>query len=101
MAELILYSQEKNPQCETLRGVLKEEGIAFRESDIRKPESIRELNHAGCHALEHPILKLTDGPKVMGFFTNDDLFWDGKIVREVVTDLSHHTMSPPSRTGMS
>jgi hypothetical protein len=92
MAELILYSQKKNPQCEILRGVLKEEGIAFSESDIRKPESIRELIHAGCHALEPPVIKLIDGSTIMGFFTNDDLFWDGEIVREVIMDLSQQAI---------
>lgn len=91
MAELILYSRQNNPYCELLKGVLREEGIHFTESDIGLPDSVHELNSAGCHALEPPVLKLTEGSKITGFFTNDDLFWDGKIIREIVRDLSHHS----------
>jgi glutaredoxin len=89
MTELIVYSKEKNPQCEELKGVLKEVGIPYHEVDIRKPEVITELRKNGCHSLEPPVIKVVHTSSLQQFFKNDDLFWDGQLVREAVIDVMH------------
>lgn len=89
MTKLIVYSKEKNQQCEVLMGVLREVGIPYHEVDIRKPEVIRELKKNGCHSLEPPVIKVVHTHSSQQFFKNDDLFWDGKLVREAVMDVMH------------
>jgi arsenate reductase-like glutaredoxin family protein len=87
MTKLIVYSKEKNPQCEELKDALKEEGIAYQEIDIRKPEAISELRKNGCFALEPPVLQVVQDKRSRWFFKNDDLFWDGRLIRETIKDV--------------
>jgi arsenate reductase-like glutaredoxin family protein len=87
MTKLIVYSKEKNPQCEELKDALKEEGIAYQEIDIRKPEAISELRKKGCFALEPPVLQVVQDKRSQWFFKNDDLFWDGRLIRETIKDV--------------
>lgn len=89
MTELIVYSREKNPQCEELKDALKEVGIPYHEIDIRKPAVMTELRKNGCHSLEPPVIKVVHTRSLQQFFKNDDLFWDGQLVREVVMDVMH------------
>ncbi len=88
MAEVILYSQEKNPQCEELKGVLDQQGVLYREINIRNPDAIRVLRQHGCNALEPPVIGVSYGNRIRNLLTNDDLFWDGALVREAVLDLA-------------
>jgi hypothetical protein len=88
MTEVILYSVEKNPLCEKLRGALRSQGVLYREIDIRNPEAIRELRTHGCVALEPPVIGVRCGNQIRNVLTNDDLFWDGTLVREAVLDLA-------------
>lgn len=89
MAEVILYSLEKNPQCEELKGALRQQGVRYREINIQNPEVIRELRMHGCSALEPPVIGVRWGNRIQCFLTNDDLFWDGTLVCEAVHDLAH------------
>jgi glutaredoxin len=93
MTELIVYSKEKNPQCEELKGVLNEVGILYHEVDIRKPEVITELRKNGCHSLEPPVIRVAHTRCVPQFFKNDDLFWDGQLVREAFMDVMQRSGS--------
>lgn len=68
MTKLIVYSKEKNPQCEELKDALKEEGIAYQEIDIRKPEAISELRKNGCFALEPPVLQVVQDKRSQWIF---------------------------------
>lgn len=88
MAEVIVYSQEQHPQCEMLKGALEEQGVLFREVDIRNPDAISELRQHGCQALEPPVVGVRHEDRFGAFLTNDDLFWDGSLVREAVLDLA-------------
>jgi hypothetical protein len=88
MTEVILYSQEKNRQCEELKGVLQQQGVPYREINIRNPDAIRELRMHGCAALEPPVIGVSCGNRIRNLLTNDDLFWDGALVREAVLDLA-------------
>ena len=90
MAELIVYSSKAHPHCELLRDVLKKEGIAFREVSIQNPDAVAELRENGCLALEPPVIQVAHDPAKRVFFTNDDLFWDGELIREAVIDLARH-----------
>jgi hypothetical protein len=93
MAEVILYSQEMNLQCEQLKGALRQQGVLYREINIRNPEAIRELRMLGCTALEPPVLGVSAGNRMQCLLTNDDLFWDGALVREAVLDLAGRLQS--------
>ncbi len=88
MPDLIVYSKEKNLLCEELTCVLREQGIPYREIDIRRHDVIKELRNRGCTALEPPVLQVSHGTKTTRFFTSDDLFWDGQLVREAVLDVA-------------
>jgi hypothetical protein len=93
---VILYSQEKNPQCEELKGALMEMGVAYREANIRNPDVIIELKGYGCYSLEPPVIGLRLDNRIRNFLTNDDLFWDGTLVREAVLDLVGRSSCPIS-----
>lgn len=88
MNELIVYSTEKHLQCEELKEALKEAGARYHEVDIRNPEAIRELRNNGCFALEPPVLQVVHASRSRTFFKNDDLFWDGQLIREAVLDMT-------------
>jgi len=88
MTELIVYSREKHLQCEELKDALKEAGARYHEVDIRNPEAITELRKNGCFALEPPVLQVVQAPRSKRFFKNDDLFWDGRLIREAVMDVT-------------
>ncbi|NMB78882.1 MAG: hypothetical protein GYA23_07275 [Methanomicrobiales archaeon] len=87
MAEVILYSQEKHPQCEVLKGALREQGVPYQEINIRTPEAVSELKRHGCLALEPPVIGVRMQDRFANVLTNDDLFWDGNLIREAVRDL--------------
>lgn len=87
MTELIVYSSEKHPQCEELKDVLNEGGVRFHEIDIRTPEAVSELRKNGCFSLEPPVLQIVQASKSRMLLNNDDLFWDGLLVREAVLDI--------------
>lgn len=87
MTELIVYSTDKHIQCEELKDALNEAGARYHEVDIRNPEAIRELRNNGCFALEPPVLQVVHASRSRTFFKNDDLFWDGRLIREAVMDV--------------
>ena len=91
MTELIVYSKEKHLQCEELKDALNEVGVHYHEVDIRNPEAITELRKNGCFALEPPVLKVVHASRSQRFFKNDDLFWDGQLIREAVMDFTQVT----------
>lgn len=88
MAEVILYSQEKHPQCEELKGALREQGVLYKEINIRNPEAVSELKRHGCTALEPPVIGVRSKNRIRNVLTNDDLFWDGALIREAVLDIA-------------
>jgi glutaredoxin len=93
MAEVIVYYQEKHPQCEELKGALREQGVSYREINIRNPEAVVALREQGCNALEPPVISVRSGNCIQDVLTNDDLFWDGALIREAVLDLAGKTSS--------
>ena len=88
MPELIVCSKEKHPLCEELTGALREQGIPYREIDICRQDVISDLKSRGCTALEPPILLVSLQGKTIQFFTNDDLFWDGRLIWEAILDIA-------------
>jgi hypothetical protein len=87
MTKLIIYSKEKNPQCEELKDALNQVGITYHEIDIQKPEAITELRINGCFELEPPVLQVVQDKKSQWFFKNSDLFGNGRLIREAMTDV--------------
>jgi glutaredoxin len=88
MTELIVYSKEKHLQCEELKDALNEVGVHYHEVDIRNPEAITELRKNGCFALEPPVLQVVHASRSPRVLKNDDLFWDGQLIREAVMDFT-------------
>jgi hypothetical protein len=101
MQELIVYSSEKHPLCEELKGALQAQKIHYREINIQHPEAIRTLRSNGCFSMEPPVIQVIYGQMKTNFFTNDDLFWDGKLVRAAIVDLVQGRDSFFSRTSDS
>ena len=87
MDALIIYSSKNHQQSEELKGALREQGIKYKEINIQNPEAITTLRNNGCLSMEPPVIQVIYGQMKMNFFTNDDLFRDGKLVREAVVDL--------------
>lgn len=85
---MIVYSQSDHLLCEVLKGALEEQGIRYREVDIRDPGAVRELRNNGCNAFEPPVIGVRQKDRIRPILTNDDLFWDGSLVREAVRDLA-------------
>jgi hypothetical protein len=96
MAEVILYSQKEHLKCEELKGALHAGGILYREINIMDPDTINHLKEHGCHSLEPPVIGVFSGESDRNFLTNDDLFWDGTLVREAVLDLANRSPRPAS-----
>lgn len=91
MTELIVYSRERNPQCEELKDALREGGIPFHEVDICNLSAITELRKNGCFALEPPVVQVVHDSRSGRLFKNDDLFWDGQLIREALMDILRHS----------
>ena len=72
-------------------GALREQGVLYREINIRNPEAVIALKEQGCNALEPPVISVRSGNRIQHVLTNDDLFWDGALIREAVLDLAGHT----------
>jgi glutaredoxin len=72
--ELIVYTLEFCPHCDTLKGFLKQEGFAFAERDLSTAESLTELRLNGVFVNEAPVLQ-----KDSDFFTSADLFPAGSL----------------------
>jgi hypothetical protein len=50
---------------------------------------ITELRKNGCLSLDPPVIRIVHTRDLPRFFKNDDLFWDGLLVREAFMDVMH------------
>jgi glutaredoxin len=80
--QLIVYTLEFCPNCEILKGFLKNGGFAFLERDLSTAESLTELRMNGVFVNEAPVLQKNDD-----FFTSDVLFPSGKLDGAQITKL--------------
>jgi hypothetical protein len=94
MDALIIYASKNNLPSEVLKRSLKEQGIKYKEINIQNPEAITTIRNNGCLSMEPPVIQVIYGQMKMNFFKNDDLFWDGKLVRDAVIDLVKGPGSP-------
>jgi len=82
--ELIVYTLEFCPHCDTLKGFLKQEGQAFVERDLSTAESLTELRMNGVFVNEAPVLQ-----KDTDFYTTSDLFpagnFDGARIKKLIS----------------
>jgi len=72
--DLIVYTLEFCPHCDTLKGFLKQEGHAFAERDLSTAESLTELRLNGVFVNEAPVLQNGED-----FYTSADLFPSGSL----------------------
>ncbi|MFA4877690.1 MAG: glutaredoxin domain-containing protein [Methanoregula sp.] len=82
--ELIVYSLEFCPHCDTLKSFLKKEGYTFTERDLSSAESLTELRLNGVFVNEAPVLQ-----KESDFYTTADLFpagnFDGEQIKKLIS----------------
>ncbi|WP_321507045.1 glutaredoxin domain-containing protein [uncultured Methanoregula sp.] len=82
--ELIVYTLEFCPHCDTLKGFLKKEGYTFTERDLSTAESLTELRLNGVFVNEAPVLQ-----KGSDFYTTADLFpagnFDGAQIKKLIS----------------
>ncbi|NYT01026.1 MAG: glutaredoxin family protein [Methanocellales archaeon] len=69
MSEVKVYTTEKCPRCNQLKGLLKSHEIAYEEVDMANPEALTELRMKDVFTISAPVLQIGDT-----FLTSKDLF---------------------------
>lgn len=77
--DLIVYTLEFCPNCDTLKHYLKKKGVLFEERDLSTAESLTELRINGVFVSEAPVLQ-----KDTRFLTSADMFTQGAIREEQI-----------------
>ena len=72
--QLIVYTLEHCPNCELLKGFLRNGGHTFVERDLSTAESLTELRLNGVFVNEAPVFQ-----RDSDFYTSADLFPSGKL----------------------
>lgn len=73
-SQLIVYTLEYCPNCDSLKGFLTKGGYTYIERDLSTAESLTELRINGVFVNEAPVLQ-----KDSDFYTSADLFPAGKL----------------------
>lgn len=77
--DLIVYTLEFCPNCDTLKQYLKEKAVPFQERDLSTAESLTELRINGVFVSEAPVLQ-----RDTRFLTSVEMFSQGAIREEQV-----------------
>lgn len=77
--ELIVYTLEFCPNCDTLKQFLKQKTAPYQERDLSTAESLTELRINGIFVNEAPVLQQEDR-----FLTSSDMFAAGTLQEEIV-----------------
>lgn len=77
--ELIVYTLEFCPNCDTLKQFLKQKTAPYQEWDLSTAESLTELRINGIFVNEAPVLQQKDR-----FLTSSDMFAAGTLQEEIV-----------------
>lgn len=80
--QLIIYTLEDCPNCELLKGFLREHGIPYSERDMATPEFLTELRINGVFVREAPVIQ-----NQSVFLTSHDLFSEGKVREDRMNQL--------------
>jgi len=81
-SQLIIYTLEYCPNCDSLKGFLTQGGYKYTERDLSTAESLTELRINGVFVKEAPVLQ-----KDSDFYTSADLFPAGKLDGEHLSAL--------------
>ena len=81
-SQLIVYTLEYCPNCDSLKGFLTKGGYTYIERDLSTAESLTELRMNGVFVKEAPVLQ-----KDSDFYTSADLFPAGKLDGEHLSAL--------------
>ncbi len=81
-SQLIVYTLEYCPNCDSLKGYLTKGGYKYSERDLSTAESLTELRMNGVFVNEAPVLQ-----KDSDFYTSADLFPAGKLDGEHLSKL--------------
>lgn len=57
MSQIIVYTMENCPNCNTLKTTLKGLGIEYEVQDLETKEAIIDLRVLGCFPEEAPVLR--------------------------------------------
>ena len=77
--DLIIYTLEFCPNCDTLKHFMKEKAVPFQERDLSTAESLTELRINGVFVSEAPVLQ-----RDTRFLTSAEMFSQGAIREEQV-----------------
>lgn len=80
--QLIVYTLEFCPNCETLKEYLKGKSVSYRERDMSTAESLTELRVNGVFSSEAPVLQAGSV-----FLAPKELFHEGRLDEERVGKL--------------
>jgi len=80
--QLIIYTLEFCPNCDTLKEYLTRQGVTYSERDLSTAESLTELRINGVFVQEAPVLQ-----KDTTFLTSKDLFKAGQLREDRLADL--------------
>lgn len=77
--DLIVYTLEFCPNCDTLKHFLRDRTVRFQERDLSTPESLTELRINGVFVSEAPVLQRGER-----FLTSPEMFAAGAVREEQV-----------------
>jgi hypothetical protein len=77
--DLIVYTLEFCPNCDTLKHYLRQKAMPFQERDLSTAESLTELRINGIFVTEAPVLQ-----QAARFLTSADMFAAGALQEEKV-----------------
>ncbi|MDD1715966.1 MAG: glutaredoxin family protein [Methanolinea sp.] len=80
--QLVVYSLEFCPNCDSLKEYLKSMNISYTERDLSTAESLTELRINGVFVQEAPVLQ-----RGSSFLTSADLFQAGSLRKDQVQNL--------------
>jgi glutaredoxin len=82
MSQITIYSTKICPNCQILKNILKDSGIAYNEMDMSTPEALTELTMNSVFTMSAPVLQIQNR-----FYTTNEMFNGDSINRQKVEDI--------------
>ncbi|NIA03234.1 MAG: NrdH-redoxin [Nitrospirae bacterium] len=82
MSQITIYSTKVCSNCQILKKILSDSGIAYNEMDMSTPAALTELTMNSVFTMSAPVLQIQNK-----FYTTNELFNDDSIDRQKVEDI--------------
>ncbi|MBE0524453.1 MAG: NrdH-redoxin [Methanosarcinales archaeon] len=82
MSQITIYSTKVCPNCQILKKILSDSGIAYNEMDMSTPAALTELTMNSVFTMSAPVLQIQNR-----FYTTKELFNGDTIDRQKVEDI--------------